>query len=524
MNSNPSHAAPMSPGRRYATLVILCFATLLLAIDLTVLHLAVPSLVEDVEPSATQLLWIADVYGFALGGLLITMGNLGDRIGRKKLLLAGSVAFGLASAVTAFADDPNLLIGARALLGVAGATIMPSAAAILRNVFTDRKQRATAIGIWSAMSASGFALGPVVGGVMLEHFWWGSVFLINLPVMAIVFLAGLAVIPESRNPRAGRIDLLSVGLSVAGIIGLIFGVKEAAHDGIGTTDALVGLAVGAVAMSWFVLRQTRLPEPLMDLKLFRNRAFTGAVATNVVTVFGMIAFSLIIAQYLQLVLGWTPLVAGIAGIPGGLAAGITGPFAARIATAWGRGKTVSLGLGLLALSLVLYTRIDVEPNYLTLLPAMVVGGLGMGLAFAITNDIVLSSVPKERSGAAVSIVETATEMGGALGIAVLGSIMNAAYADTVEVPAGVPAEAVTPIREQIGTAFAVAEQLPAELAEAVRHAAKVAFVDGAHVTTVTSAVIVGVFAVIALVTLRGKFVAVEEEEEEVEAPVPVSAR
>ncbi|HEY1176461.1 MAG TPA: MFS transporter [Phytomonospora sp.] len=467
MTTNPSHAAPPSAGRRYATLVILCFAT---------------------------------------------------------LLLAGSVAFGLASAVTAFASDPNLLIAARALLGVAGATIMQSAAAILRNVFTERKQRATAIGIWSAMAASGFALGPVVGGLMLENFWWGSVFLINLPVMAIVFFAGIVVIPESRNPRAGRIDLLSAALSVVGIIGLIYGVKEAAHDGIGTLDAMVGLAVGAFAMTWFVLRQTRLPEPLMDLKLFRNRAFTGAVATNLVTVFGMIAFSLIIAQYLQLVLGWSPLLAGVAGIPGGLAAGLTGPFAARIAGAWGRGKTVALGLGLLSLSLLLYLRIGVEADYMALLPAMIVGGLGMGLGFAITNDIVLSSVPKERAGAAVSIVETATEMGGALGIAVLGSVLNASYTDTVEVPAGVPAEAAAPIREQIGTAFAVAEQLPAELGEAVRQAARVAFVDGAHVTIITSAIIVGVFAVVALVTLRGKFVAVEEDAEDEEAPVPVSVR
>jgi len=514
MNTNPSHAAPVSARRRYGTLVILCFATLLLAIDMTVLHLAVPSLVEDIEPSATQLLWIADIYGFALGGLLITMGNLGDRIGRKRLLLSGAVAFGFASALTAFASDPNLLIAARALLGIAGATIMPSAAAILRNVFTDRRQRSTAIGIWSAMSASGFALGPVVGGVMLENYWWGSVFLINLPVMAVVFVAGVIVIPESRNPRAGRIDLLSVVLSFVGIIGLIYGIKEAAHNGIGTTDALTSLAVGAVAMSWFVLRQTRLPEPLMDLKLFRSRAFTGAVATNVVTVFGMIALSLMMAQYLQLVLGWSPLIAGIAGIPGGLSAGLTGPFAARLATAWGRGKTVGLGMALLAVSLVLYLRLDLDPNYWTILPAMVVGGAGMGLGFAITNDIVLSSVPKERSGAAVSIVETATEMGGALGIAVLGSVMNAAYADSLEIPAGVPAEAAAPIREQIGTAFAVAEQLPGELAEAVRHASKVAFIDGAHLGTGVAAVIVGVFAVIALVTLRGKFVTAEEEGDE----------
>ena len=514
--TGPGATPTAAPGsaRRYATLAILCLATLLLGIDMTVLHLAIPSLVEDVQPTSTQLLWIADIYGFALAGLLITMGNLGDRIGRKRLLLTGSAAFGLASALTAFAGEPWLLIGARALLGVAGATIMPSAASILRNVFTSRKERSVAIGIWSGVSASGFAFGPVIGGVLLDSYWWGSVFLVNLPVMALVLIVGAFVIPESRNPRPGRIDPLSVALSFAGVIALIYGVKEAAHDGFATLDAIGGIAVGLAVLAWFVRRQTRLAEPLMDLKLFRHRAFTGAIATNVVTIFGMIALSLILAQYLQLVLGWSPLLAGVAGIPGGLCAGLTGPWAAKIATAIGRGKTVALGLGLLAVSLALYARIGTAPDYLALLPAMMVGGAGMGLAFTITNDIVLSSAPKERAGAAVSIVETATELGGALGIAVLGSVLNAAYADRVQVPAGLPAEAHAAVTEQIGTAFAAAQALPADLAGQVVASAKTAFVDAAHITTITSAVIVGVFAVIALVTLRGRFVQVADDEED----------
>lgn len=517
--TDTGNPAPTAHGRRWLVLILLCLATVLLAIDMTVLHLAVPALIADVAPSSTQLLWIADIYGFALGGLLITMGNLGDRFGRKKVLMSGLFAFGAASALTALAPNAEILIGARALLGIAGATIMPTAAAILRNVFSDGKERSTAIGVWSAMSASGFALGPVVGGLLLDHFWWGSVFLINVPVMLVVLVAGLVVIPESRNPEAGPIDVLSVVLSFVGIIALIYGIKTAAHDGVGELKALAGLALGVLGLGLFIRRQTRLASPLMDLRLFRSRVFAGAVATNVITVFGMIALSLVLAQYLQLVLGWSPLLAGVAGIPGGLSAGLTAPFAAKLAARWGRGKTVALGMVLLSVSLVLYTRLGAEPDYLALLPAMMFGGAGMGVAFALTNDIVLSAVPKERSGAAVSIVETATEMGGALGIAVLGSVMSSAYSSNLDIPAEVPAQAAPAIKEQLAAALQVAANLPGEAGARLAASAKDAFVDSMHITTITGAIIVATAAVLALVTLRGKFVPAPDDAHDEAEPV-----
>ncbi|WP_019330875.1 MFS transporter, partial [Streptomyces sp. TOR3209] len=337
-------------------LAIACAAVVLLTVDLTVLHLAIPKLIGDLDPSATQILWIADIYGFVLAGLLITMGSIGDRIGRKKLLLIGTVAFAGASLLTAYAPNAEILIVARVLLGAAGATIMPSTLSILRNVFTDPKERTAAIGLWSGMSASGFVLGPIIGGALLNNFWWGSVFLINIPILLVLFIAALLVLPESRNPRPGRLDWPSVVLSTGGVIGLVYAVKEAAHGGVDQPKVWAAAAVGAVALAVFVVRQTKLTHPLIDVRLFRRAAFSGAVCANLFAMFAMVAQSLIFSQYFQLVLDWSPLKAGLAGLPGAAASAVGGgALAAPLITAIGRGRTVGLGLGLGALGLALYT-------------------------------------------------------------------------------------------------------------------------------------------------------------------------
>lgn len=274
---------------KWLSLAIACLATLLLSLDMTVLHLALPRLVADLGASSTQLLWISDIYGFAVAGLLVTMGNVSDRIGRKRLLLIGSAAFSAASAVTAYAPTPELLIAARALLGVAGATIMPSTLSIVRNVFAEPAERTTAIGVWSSMSAAGFAVGPLVGGLMLDHFWWGSVFLINLPVMAVVLVGGYLVLPESRDPDAGRVDLVSVALSFTGVVAVVYAVKEAAHSGAGQTGVVAGGLLGVACLALFVRRQTRLADPLIDVRLFRQRAFAASVGTSMMAIFTMTA-------------------------------------------------------------------------------------------------------------------------------------------------------------------------------------------------------------------------------------------
>lgn len=494
--------------KKWASLTIACLATLLLSLDLTVLHLALPRLVADLGASSTELLWIGDIYGFALAGLLITMGNLGDRIGRKRLLLIGTVAFGAASAITAYAPSPELLIAARALLGVAGATIMPSTLSIIRNVFTDPGERTAAIGVWSGMSAAGFAVGPVVGGLLLDHFWWGSVFLINVPIMAIVLVGGLMVLPESRNPDAGRIDLPSVALSFTGIIAVIYAIKEAAHQGLEHADVLIAGALGIACLVAFGLRQTRLAEPLIDVRLFRRRAFSASIGTNLLAIFTMMAMSLIFAWYFQLVLGWSPLQAGLAGLPGGLSGAVGGILAAKLINPLGRNGVVALGLAMNAAAFLYYSTLGLDLNYLVMVGAMLVGGMGIGLAFTVNNDNVLATVPAQRAGAAAAVSETSFELGGALGIAILGTLLNSTYSATLQVPAGIPGQAA---RESIAGALSTAESLPPEQAGQLIGAARVAFVEAVHVTSLTTAAMLAVVAVIALVGLRGVPKVIPEE-------------
>ncbi|TDC88459.1 MFS transporter [Nonomuraea deserti] len=485
---------------KWAALAIACLATLLLSLDLTVLHLALPRLVADLGATSTQLLWIGDMYGFALAGLLVTMGNLGDRIGRKRLLLIGAAAFGAASVITAYAPSPELLIAARALLGVAGATIMPSTLSIVRNVFTEPGERTAAIGVWSGMSAAGFAIGPVVGGVLLDHFWWGSVFLINVPIMLLVLVGGALVLPESRNPGAGRLDLPSVVLSFSGVVTAIYAVKEAANKGLGHTDVAAAGVAGVLLLAIFVWRQTRLAEPLIDVRLFRRRAFTASIATNLLAIFAMSAMMLMFAWYLQLVLGWSPLQAGLAQLPGGLAGAVGGVLAAKLINVIGRNGVVALGLAMNAVSFLYYATLGTELNYLTLLPVMVIGGMGVGFAFTVNNDNVLATAPKERAGAASAVSETAFELGGALGIAILGTVLTGAYRANLELPAGVDGSAA---RESIAGALATAADLPPGLAAQVVRAAQEAFVAGVHMTSLVTAALLAVVAGLALVGLRG---------------------
>ncbi|MBF8185864.1 MFS transporter [Nonomuraea sp. K274] len=493
---------------KWSCLAIVCLASLLLSLDLTVLHLALPSLVTDLGANSTQLLWIGDIYGFALAGLLVTMGNLGDRIGRKRLLLIGAVAFGAASAVTAYAPNAEALIAARALLGVAGATIMPSTLSIVRNVFTEPGERTAAIGIWSGMSAAGFAVGPVFGGLLLDHFWWGSVFLINVPIMALVLVGGILLLPESRNPDAGRLDLTSVVLSFGGIVTVIYAIKEAAHKGLEHADVLLSGAAGILLLGLFVWRQTRLAEPLIDVRLFSRRAFSASILTNMLAIFAMSAMMLMFAWYLQLVLGWSPLQAGLAQLPGGLSGAVGGILAAKLVQYIGRNGVVALGLAMNAGSFLYYTTLGTELNYLTLLPAMVIGGIGVGFAFTVNNDNVLATAPVQRAGAAAAVSETAFELGGALGIAILGTVLNSAYRANLVLPAGVTGEAA---QESIAGAVGTASALPAGQAGELMVAARTAFLEGVHLTSLVTAGLLAVVALLALVGLRGVPKVIPEE-------------
>ncbi|MFE4796860.1 MFS transporter [Streptomyces sp. NPDC056708] len=490
-----------SPGR-WIALAVLVLAVLLVAVDATVLGLATPFLTEDLKPSGTQLLWIGDVYSFVIAGLLVSMGSLGDRIGRKKLLLTGAVAFGAVSVLNAYASTPEMMILARALLGVAGATLMPSTLALIRNLFHDPRERSLAIGIWGAMASAGAAVGPVVGGFLLEHFWWGSVFLINLPVMAVLVVVGIKMIPESKNPAPGPWDLVSVALSFIGMIGVVYAVKELAAHGAGWEVAVAGIG-GMAALCWFVRRQLTLPAPLLDMRLFHHRGFSGAVLADLLTILGLSGLVFFLSQFLQLVQGRGPLEAGLAELPAAVGAVTAGLIAGLAARRYSVRSVVSGGLGAIGLALAAVTLIHKETAYPLIGAVLLVVGVGAGFAFTVTSDVILSSVPKEQAGSAGAVSETAYELGAALGIALLGSVVTGVYQDFAT-PKGVPSVNAAVAHESLGGAVEAAHGLPAQQAGALVSAAQESFVDGLRLAAGAGAVVLLATAVAAWFLLRGQ--------------------
>jgi DHA2 family multidrug resistance protein-like MFS transporter len=430
------------------------------------------------------------------------MGTLGDRIGRRKLLLIGAAAFGVASIFAAYSTSPEMLITARALLGVAGATLAPSTLSLLRSMFPDPAQFTVAIGVWVSSFSAGSAIGPVVGGVLLERFWWGSVFLISVPVMVLLLVLGPVLLPEYRDPNAGRLDLLSAAQSLVAVLLIIFGIKQIAVEGPGVQSA-VAIVVGLVVVGWFLHRQRTLPDPLLDLSLFANRAFSMALGTymfSILFVFGTFYFT---AQYLQLVLGMSPLSAGLWSLPSALAFVVGSNLVSRMVL-WVRpGVIVTVGLALAAVGFVVLTRVGVAS-----LPLLIGGTLIMSLGLApvitLATDVIVGSAPPERAGAASGVSETSAEFGGALGIAILGSLGVAVYRDQVirTLPADLPPDAVAAARETLGGAVLAAEQLPPPIAAALLGSARVAFVQGLHITAVVGAIALAGMAALAAILMQ----------------------
>jgi MFS transporter, DHA2 family, multidrug resistance protein len=488
--------------REWIGLGVLALACVLYSMDLTVLHLAVPSLSADLKPSSAQLLWIVDIYGFLLAGSLITIGTLGDRFGRRRLLLIGAAAFAAASLLAAFSSSAEMLIAARALQGIAGATLAPSTLSLIRNMFLDPAQRTLAIGVWITSFSAGAVIGPPIGGLLLEFFWWGSVFLLAVPVMVVLLVMGPLLLPEFRDPNAGRIDLRSAALSLAAVLAVVFGLKQGAQEGISGLPAL-SIVVGLVFGLLFVQRQRRLADPMVDPRLFRLPGFTVSLAAYLLATFVAFASFLFIFQYLQLVLGLSALDAALWSVPS-FAAFIVGAMLTPLLVRRVRPAFVmSGGMAMAAAGYVLLTQVGGASLAVVVL-ASIVFSLGEAPTFTLATDLIIGSAPSERAGVAAAISETSSELGGALGIAILGTIGAAVYrgrmADTV--PADVPHEAAEAARDTLGAAVAAGGQLPDPLSAELVEAANEAFIQGLHAAALASAIIAAATAVLVAVGLR----------------------
>ncbi|HEY0450055.1 MFS transporter [Actinophytocola sp.] len=437
-------------------LAVLALPTILVALDLSVLYLALPHVAADLGASGVQQLWITDIYGFLVAGLLVTMGTLGDRIGRRRLLMIGAACFTVASILAAYSTSPALLIASRALLGVAGSTMVPSTMALIGVMFTDPRQHARAITVWMCCFMGGAALGPVVGGVLLEHFWWGSVFLMGVPVMLLLLVLGPRALPEQRDPAAGRLDLPSVGLSLAAVLPFVYGLKSLSRNGFDVFAALAVL-VGTGCAVAFVRRQRRLASPLLDLRLFGNRTFSTALTMTVFA--GLIAANqLFVSMYLQSVVGLSPAAAGLWLLPSTVAMVVSMQFGPMLARLMPVPVVIAGGLVVSAVGFLTLTQVS-GGGLTTLVAGLVVANLGLGPMAGLCTVLAMQSAPPERAGSAGALASTAGELGLAMGVAVIGMIGTALYSGGVAVPAGVPAAAADTARESVTGALAVAESL-----------------------------------------------------------------
>ena len=451
----------MSPARRWTALFVLVLPVLLISIDMSVLGIAVPALSADLQPTSNQLLWIIDLYSFLLAGLLIFTGSLGDRIGRKRILMIGAPLFGAASLVAAFSTSAEMLILGRALLGIGGATLMPSTLGLIRAIFPDRTERRTAIAVWATAFGGGTALGPVVGGLLLESFWWGSVFLLNVPVIVLFLLAAPLLLPEAKDPDPGPFDPTSVILSIAGMISLVYALKTGVRGVDGTV--LAALVLGIAALTWFVTRQRHRENPMIDTSLFKEFAFTSALLINVISVFALMGLMFFLPQYLMLVRGMGSAEAGLWMLPLAVATVVGTMLAPAVARMASVRAVIMTGLSLVIVGFVIGTRLDTAETILlfTLLSALF--GIGVGLAETLTNDVILTAAPSDRAGAAAAISETGYEFGGAMGVAVLGTAGMAVYSNRVVGTASLPGmdtDSANAASQTLAGAHEVAETLP----------------------------------------------------------------
>ncbi|WP_223914306.1 MFS transporter [Arthrobacter sp. NicSoilC12] len=512
--STPAATGPRAPWRDWVALALLMFPVLLVAVDNTALTFALPAIASSLTASGVELLWIVDAYPLVLAGLLVAMGSLGDRIGRRRLLFVGSAGFAAVSAVTAFAPSAEWLIAGRAGLGLFGAMLMPSTLSLIRNIFPQPNRRRLAVAIWAAGFSGGAALGPIVGGWLVEHFWWGAVLLVAVPIILPLLLLGPALIPESRDPKPGRVDVPSIALSLLVMVPVVYGIKALATHG-PAPEAFASIGTGLLMGYVFIRRQRALARihrtdhstaPMLDVSLFGNRIFSTAIVANVLALFSFNGFILFLAQHLQLLEGQSPSASGVAMVPALIATVVAGLLVVPLVRKVRPGFVVAGGLLLSAAGYFVVAFGDHSQGPSLLLAALLVLCLGVGAAETISNDLILGAAPADKAGAAAAISETGYEVGSLLGTAILGSILTASYQGNLRLPAGVselaPAAATSQAGETLAGAVDLARMLPAPLAEAVTAAARTAFDSGVHVTASIALVLMSGACVLAAVVLR----------------------
>lgn len=489
--------------RRWWMVVALCFSLLIIGMDLTILNVALPTLAKDLHAGTSSLQWMVDAYTLVYASMLLTTGSLGDRFGRKGALNIGLVIFGLGSLASAFSGSAGLLIACRALMGLGGCLIMPATLSILTNVFTDHRERAKAIGFWAAVAGLGIVAGPTLGGILLQHFWWGSVFLINVPVVAIALIAGKFVVPTSKDPNATPLDPMGTVFSVVGLSLVLYAIIEAPTSGMGNPSVFGTFLAGIAVIGGFIAWELHSDHPMLDVRFFEDRRFSAASLTITLAFFALNGLMFFLTQYLQSVLGYSTLRAGLALIPVGVAMAIAAPSSAKIDARLGSKITVVIGMVFAAAGVGVLTLAKADSPYTLVAIALGLLGIGGGLAMAPATNSIMGSLPLAKAGVGSAVNDTTRQVGGALGVAILGSVASAIYRSKVGATASfaaLPAAAKSIVRAGIGNVPIVSHQVPA-LAAQLSHQAATSFVSAMHMTAAVCSIFVLAGGLVALIWL-----------------------
>ncbi len=493
--------------RRWLILLVLCFSLLVIVLDNTILNVAIPTLSRQLDPTNSQLQWMVDSYTLVFAGLLLTAGSLGDRFGRRGALQVGLFIFGLGSLFSALAGSADQLIATRAFMGIGGAFIMPATLSIITNVF-PANERGKAIGVWAGTAGIGIALGPLTGGFLLEHFYWGSIFLVNLPIVAIGLIAGVFLIPTSKDPKASRLDPLGAVLSISGLTALLYGIIEAPTDGWTDPTILTAFGLAVVLLGAFILWQRTTDHPMLDVRFFKNPRFSAASTGITMTFFAMFGATFLLTQYMQFVLGYSPLEAGIRLLPFAGIILVVSPLSAKIVERVGTKITVASGLAIAGTALALMAQLQVASSYGDLVWRMMLMAFGQALVMAPATESIMGSLPLARAGVGSAVNDTTRQIGGALGVAIVGSVMSSTYASKISdlfagtSTAGSAAEQAA--KDSLGGALAIAAKAPPALGNTLAAVAKSSFVEGMHTGVLVAAGAAFLGAIVAAVWLPAR--------------------